>query len=202
MTSIKNEKILELNINGRTYYGFDQAWYKTGSQRFSGCGPTVSANIIYYLYKNERVQNSNLDLESPEAIRNLMDHVWEYVTPGNMGINSTEMLQNGLMDFGSNNNINLNIKTMDIVKTRCNRYSFDQVSEFLHKSLSNDDPVAFLNLSNGTIQNLESWHWVLLTGLKENTATILDQGKKKYIDLEKWLHTTLLGGGFVSVGIR
>ena len=75
--------------------------------------------------------------------------------------------------------------------------------DFLIQALDADGPVAFLNFSNGSLPNLDSWHWVPLIALTEGEGvllcTILDEGAEKVIDLALWQETTLLGGALVSL---
>ena len=56
-----------------------------------------------------------------------------------------------------------------------------------------------MNLSNGMLTNLESWHWVTITALctDTNKAEISDYGKSFEVDLSQWLKTSALGGAFV-----
>ena len=75
--------------------------------------------------------------------------------------------------------------------------------DFLIRALDADCPVAFLNFSNGSLPNLDSW-----TGFPSSPSprgkgvllcTILDEGAEKVIDLALWQETTLLGGALVSL---
>ncbi len=199
MTHLKNLDILNINKHGRTYYGSDQEWYEKGIQRYSGCGPTVCANAVLYLSGRNKENMNGIDWR---YIHGLMEDVWEYVTPGQLGVNSTKALAEGLLKYSESESIDLSIDSLDIDRSRKKRVDFGTLSAFLKKSFLNNNPVAFLNLSNGDINNLESWHWVLAVGLNDEMLTVYDQGKKKDIDLRKWLNTTLLGGGFVSIGKR
>ena len=78
---------------------------------------------------------------------------------------------------------------------------------FLRNAIRNDTPVAFLNLDNGNVKELYSYHWVTAISLKyspnENLAylLILDGGQEIEIDLSRWLTTTKAGGGFVSFSL-
>jgi hypothetical protein len=75
------------------------------------------------------------------------------------------------------------------------------MSACLEKSISEDLPVDFLNFCSGRVKNLESWHWVTLSGFDKETmrATICDQGEESEIDLALWLQTTTANGGFVTL---
>jgi hypothetical protein len=77
------------------------------------------------------------------------------------------------------------------------RPSFAELSNFLDDALSNDVPVAFLNLCNGGEKNLDRWHWVTVISREDTLARILDEGVVKIVDLALWRDTTKQGGGFV-----
>lgn len=77
----------------------------------------------------------------------------------------------------------------------------DKAFNFIEDALKEDLPVAFLNLHNGQLVNLESWHWVTIYELdrEKGRVSILDQSSLKEIDLKLWLNTSNKGGGFVVV---
>jgi hypothetical protein len=62
--------------------------------------------------------------------------------------------------------------------------------------------VAFLNLHNACLPELDNWHWVTLTALSEGpeglTATAADNGNLITLDLSRWLKEAKRGGGFVT----
>ena len=68
----------------------------------------------------------------------------------------------------------------------------------LSAALERDCPVAFLNLHNGRVKELDYWHWVTITALEDTTAVILDSGSALRIDLRLWYETTKRRGGFVA----
>lgn len=201
MIRIKNPELLRIRRYGVNNHGADQAWYGSSVQRYSGCGPTVCSNILLYYIKSEYF-HLNIDSYEPEDneyIFELMNMVWDYVTPGTMGLNSTKMFKEGLTELTQVKGLSLDIKIMDIPKMRNVRPSYNKVYNFITDLIEKDNPVAFLNLSNGNQNKLESWHWVMITGIDNEKVEIYDQGKKKYINLKQWCETTLLGGGFVGV---
>lgn len=130
----------------------------------------------------------------------LMENLWEYVTPGNMGVNTTDIFADGAIEYGKDRGVLLKCDVLEVPASG-NRPDMSKVSEYLTNSFLTDIPVAFLNLSNGKEKRLESWHWVVLTGFdSESGLTVMyDQCKKTKIDLPLWLKTTCLGGGFVSI---
>lgn len=191
----------EIHDGESLYYGGDQEWYPDRWQRQAGCGPTSCSNLLWYL---AQTQGGCAPLcpynaaQKPGFIQ-LMADVWHYVTPGNMGVNSTDIFAKGAERYGKDKGIFLKATALPVAPIHnCTRDS-DGVFAFLAQSLRRELPVAFLNLSNGTLQNLDSWHWVTLVALRGGEAQIYDQGKALWIDLRQWLSTSLMGGGFVTV---
>jgi len=80
------------------------------------------------------------------------------------------------------------------------RPSRAEVLDFLNTAFSHDLPVAFLNLDNGTLKNLESWHWVTLVSIASDMeAQMYDQSCSEIIHLGEWLSSTTKGGAFVAL---
>ena len=92
-------------------------------------------------------------------------------------------------------------KVLQVSHIASDRPDIATVQSFLEEAFADNSPVAFLNLCNGSLHNLDRWHWVTLVSLDKNTssATMCDQGVKNDIDLELWLRTNTLGGGFVEL---
>ena len=93
------------------------------------------------------------------------------------------------------------VDTLDVAALPGGARTYHKVSDFIEKALRRNQPVAFLNLSNGTLDNLDSWHWVTIVSLRGDDAMIYDQGKARWVHLRQWLETSLMGGGFVTVGV-
>ena len=99
--------------------------------------------------------------------------------------------------------INAQYAVCDLPEEKVNRPKLNEVLKFLEVALLKDTPIAFLNLCNGQVKNLDPWHWVTIISLEygedRNSASIkiLDEGLIKKIDLALWYDTTTLGGGFV-----
>lgn len=130
----------------------------------------------------------------------LMEQMWKFVTPGRMGVNRASILESGANNYASEKGVPIYCDVLEIPFLG-RRPKIAQVSDFMEKSINNDVPVVFLNLSNGKESRLESWHWVLLTGYdtENKKAVMYDQSNMTQIDLALWLRTTLLGGAFVSI---
>lgn len=206
--SIQNKELfrIEEEMTRSIFYGSNQDWYDSKWQRMSGCGPSTVANIIYYL---NRTRDGNPDdpALTKAGIRRLMDEIWKFVTPSLGGVSSTTMLRNGVDRYLKEKNLTLKLNSIDIPKKASIRPASDRVVTFIKDALAKDSPVAFLNLEAGTIQVLDSWHWVTVTSLELDTEAgtayieILDSGEVKKINLLQWLLTTKLGGGFVSFAL-
>ena len=211
--TIHSPEFLKINDEqGNIFLGASQMWYESYWQRQAGCGPTTCTNILWYLSKTRHgcaVLSDGVKNRKKEFLT-LMEKVWEYVTPGKMGVNSTKLFVDGIQRYGKEYNVHLNCRVLDIPTSKLGvpklgvpkpcRPSIKQVSLFLVELFEKDLPVAFLNLSNGRLDNLDNWHWVTLIGFNSDrrVALMYDQGVCQEIDIELWLETTALGGGFVA----
>ena len=194
---------IEDNYTRDIYYGSNQEWYLKRWQRMAGCGPSSATNMIYY-YNKQREEEQAGSVWTKDQYLILMNDLWRYVTPSFGGVSSTVMFRQGLDRYLDKNKVNLRLSTLDIPKKVSERPQVQQVLAFITEALSKDSPVAFLNLEHGTIEELDSWHWVTIISMEyqegDNTAytDILDGGLIKRIDLLEWFRTTKMGGGFVS----
>ncbi len=178
--------------------GSNQEWFADEWQRKAGCGPSTAANILYY---QQRKSQESVHYSKEEMLL-LMEEVWEYITPGWDGISSTEVFLSKVRRYAVAHGLELDCYSLDISKRKSKRPPLEKVIDFVVDGIYDETPVAFLNLSNGEEQALDSWHWVTVVGLRfaleegYAIATICDEGKVKEIDLALWLNTTALGGGF------
>lgn len=201
--TIRQPRLLQFTDGPVLSHGPDQEWYPRTWQRQAGCGPTVCAAQLWYL---ARTRAACAPLFGPEentraCVLPLMEQLWEYITPGNMGVNKTEIFSDGALRFGADRGVPLRQTTLSVPHGPLGRPSAGRLYEFLRGSFARDLPVAFLNLSNGAVHQLHGWHWVALTGVKRSPLTVimLDDGKESHIDLGLWLKTTVLGGGFITL---
>ena len=187
--------------DGEAYRGADQEWFPTPWQRRAGCGPTAAAVITAYL--GQTVPGwENLFPEGSmkrAAFAAHMCRVWEYVTPGPHGLNRPEVFAAGLDAYGAARGVPLRAKVMELPARRSERPDWTVWAGFIRAALERDRPVAFLNLCNGKVKELDWWHWVTIVALEGSAATILDSGREFPIDLERWLATTRKRGGVVTV---
>lgn len=201
ITSIQRPEALMIPLpGGGRQHGVNQEWYARHWQRTAGCGPCTASNILRYYQDRLRLP---FPAESKEDMQRLMAWVWEYIRPGIMGLNSTARYAQGmdrlLKDLGSP----LTTRALDIAAGDAEGHR-DGVAAFLREALAADQPVAFLNLSNGALKNLENWHWVTITRLDEGEgrliATAADNGQLLTLDLDLWLRSTTRGGGLAATG--
>ena len=178
------------------YYGGDQDWYKTYFKRLAGCGPTTASNIVMYEEKKLGVKD---DFSKEEFIK-LMNDLWNYITPGMMGVNKARTYIDGFSKYNDRYKLGLiNYKNLHIGKY--DNLDKDYIFEFLKEAIEKDHPVAFLNLDSGKEKNLESWHWATIIGISnENNnlkVVICDNTTVKDIDLGLWLSTTSSEADFI-----
>ncbi len=198
--AIRNPEYLHINTKKDSFaYGLDQEWYPTLWQRRAGCGPTTASTLMLYFLQKEGPRTIH-----KEEVLPLMEELWKLVTPGIMGVHVVSQFTRGVASYLPKLPFALTEQTLSIPKTKGARPTLAQVVEFLSTSLLSDSPVAFLNLSKGSVTNLYEWHWVTLVGLEQEgedkpvLVTLYDASQAWKIDLGLWLETTTRGGGFVS----
>lgn len=200
---LQNPSLLQIENMDNLCWGANQEWYPTDWQQKAGCGPTACSHLLWYLartrpgYSSLCPDNGN----NKDAFLQLMEAVWPFVTPGNKGVNKTSMLADGGIAYAQTKDIALASTVLNIPPMPLHRPQPAVLNLFLQKTLGRNLPVAFLNLSNGALQNLDAWHWVTLIEANTQTlmGTMLDAEKKQEIDLGLWLQTSKLGGGFVAL---
>lgn len=110
----------------------------------------------------------------------------------------------GLNHYFSDKNLSAEAEMISIPSIRMLAPSFVKVKKFIQEGLAGDWPVGFLNLHSGGEPIPYHWHWMILVRMEENggrtICTLWDEGKEYPFDLEKWLHATRFGGGFVRIG--
>lgn len=185
--------------DGTICHGADQDWFPDAHQRRAGCGPTTAALIFHYLAR-QRPEFSPLRPEWGTDRASFTAHmcrVWDYVTPRSHGLNRPEYMAEGMAAYGQAVGVPLSPTLFSFPSARTKRPGWEQLRAFVAASLEADCPVAFLNLDNGKIRQLDRWHWVTLIGLEGNTASIVDNGNAFTMDLNLWYATTKTRGGFV-----
>lgn len=201
--SLRNpDSIHILDNSGNIFFGCDQEWFKSHWQRLSGCGPSVASNLLLYLHRAKCI-SLPVDVNNQSDCIKFMEVVWSHVTPTRKGIYKLEQFYKGVHSFAQAHGYNLEGFSLDIPKKSTERPEMSAIVDFIADGLLHDCPIAFLNLSNGMVSNLDQWHWVTIVSLKTDLnnshvfAKIYDAAQSIIIDLKLWRETTSLGGGFV-----
>ena len=191
----KPEMLNIIGDDGKIYTGGSQEWYTDGWHIKAGCGPTVASNIIKYKLPELCGSDTQADFLK------LMQEMISFITPGLRGVNSSAMFCEGFIKYGENHRLKFNPNVLEIPCCHAKRPTLDKLCGFILAALQADSPVAFLNLSNGTLENLDNWHWVTILALEPEImhADICDQGEIININLGEWLSSSLLGGAFVYI---
>lgn len=196
------EYIHQVDPSGLEYFGCDQNWFPSEWQQISGCAPSTAATLLVYLQKSGRIQFP-IDILGQQDCRLLMESVWTHVTPTMDGIYLIDQFCAGIRSFADANGFALDCHSLHIPEYREDRPSLQQSVDFIRDALAHDSPVAFLNLSNGTVINLEEWHWVTLVALESSSlpeaafTTVFDGDRSAVIDFRQWLETTVEGGALI-----
>ncbi len=210
ISSISNLELLKFidESNDNIYFGCDQEWYPTEWQKKSGCGPTTACNILLYL-KFLNFSEKKLKKDNSKAFAlSQMQEVWRYITPTEQGIPTTKIFCHDIDDYYKSKGLKATCYSFEIPKEKYLRPGFADVIEFIEKAMLADSPVAFLNLCNGEVHSLDSWHWVSIVSLEFNekdnvgNVEIVDEGILKKIDFYSWYKTTKLGGGLVYITLQ
>lgn len=195
-----NPEHLQFMDHGRLYYGADQDWFNSFWQRKAGCGPTTGAHIALYLARTGRMPLTDRVQGRADFVR-LMERSWARITPTVMGLNSTRLMQEGLEGFIKSLGGAAKARVLDVPASTAQRPSGEAAEAFIREGLAGNVPVAFLNLHNGEIPGLDTWHWVTVVGLsgsgEEALLHIYDNGNRLQVPLYHWLRATRRGGGFV-----
>ncbi|NLL91990.1 MAG: hypothetical protein GX222_06180 [Ruminococcaceae bacterium] len=203
---LKKTEYFNTRISDEIYFGADQEWYKSLHQRLSGCGPTTAALIIRYLSLSRRPEKFNCgsDFIDKAGFEKLMELVWDYVTPRWRGVYNSGIFVNGIENFGKDIDVKIKCRALEIPGDNYIKPEYEKAEAFLTDSLSNDRPIAFLNLNNGEEKRLDLWHWVVLYAYNKynNQAIICDNCAVREIDFHLWYKTTTLGGAIVSVDME
>jgi len=178
------------NSAGDTFIGGSQEWYEDKWHKKSGCGPVAASNIVWY-----KMRKLGLELE----YCSIMLEMFDFVTPTIRGVDTSDIFINGLLSYAAKHGMDISPRVLEIPKKKRERPDADTLRDFIINALKADSPVAFLNLSNGSVTNLENWHWVTITAIDPDTmlTEICDYGKVIEINISEWLETSMLGGALV-----
>jgi hypothetical protein len=205
MVSLQSQEALEIHDkSGHMFLGCDQDWFvNDGFIRQAACGAAVCSTIFLYLLRTREEWRAHpLEFGSKDAILPFMETVYAYVRPRKGGV-MADHFSEGAMALAKSIQIPVTPESLKIPVRKSRRPLADEVKDFLVASITADIPAAFLILSNGRSENLDTWHWVTVTAIDtEETgvglrAQILDNGILFWANLGLWLQTSLIGGAFV-----
>lgn len=206
ITTVQNPEHLLLSTDNQgAVCGCNQDWYPTLWQRRAGCGPTTASNILVYHMRAGHLTLPQEIETSADGLR-LMEEVWHYVTPTAMGVHTPGIFEQGLRNFFRQNALSVSTCSLRIPRRHHLRPSLAETVNFIRTGLSQDGPVAFLNLANGTVRKLDPWHWVTITAMDEQNEKaveieICDNLNRFTMNLHEWYETTSRGGGFVYLTV-
>lgn len=201
-TLCKPENIHTVDESGLEYFGCDQNWYQSKWQQMAGCGPSTAATLLLYLQRSRRIDLPVHVFEQKDCLL-LMEAVWSHVTPTQNGIYLIEQFCTGIQSFARSHGFALDCHSIDIPEQITARPDLPAMVAFISQGLESDSPIAFLNLSNGAVSNLEEWHWVTIVALETDDlldqvmVTIFDGDKSDQVDLKRWYETTIDGGALI-----
>jgi len=184
------------NDAGEVYTGGSQEWYTDPWHKKSGCGPVAASNLIWYMMRKNNVLS---DYPGYSDYLHIMTEMFDFITPTLKGVNSSTIFVSGILNFAPKNNMQLKPYVLEIPKKKSVRPNDFGINEFISGALKSDSPIAFLNLSNGTVSLLDNWHWVTIIAIEPETMMIdiLDYGKILTVNISEWLKTSMLGGALV-----
>ena len=192
-TKINNIDLFKVKDNENTYYGFSQEWYKDEWQRRAGCGATVAASIINYYNQRDNFKEVGIS----DALK-IMEELWNYLLPTEQGLNSIKLFYDGIKSYYETKEVTIDYINVDIK----NKVSLEEIIKFICKELTEDRPLAFLNLCNGEENNLDKWHWVVVVEMFEENGehflNIIDDKEIIKINLSLWYRTIKNDGGFIT----
>lgn len=201
--SISTPDLLHIQAGNRLSYGAQQTWYASWRQRLSGCGPTAASNLLWYLCATRPDTCGALvrgDGRRQADMVGLMNEVWKDITPGCQGVNKASIFMDGGLRYGNRYGVRLKARTLEVPMLSPQRPTPGELLHFLSEAFADDLPVAFLNLSNGALHQLDSWHWVTLVAVDNALcAEMYDEGRSQVLDLTLWLRSTTGGGAFVAL---
>ncbi len=188
----------------RVFFGGDQEWYQDEWHRKAGCGPTCAANVTAYLAQTHpalRALYAGEDMHK-STFSTHMEALYQFVTPGAMGLNRVEMYTQGVEAFAASRGVALETHAFEVRSYLCrDRAPAAALGAFLRAGLESDCPVAFLNLTKGRVKNIQSWHWITITSAEIDETTVVatasDEGDEIRFDLRLWYLSTRMHGGLV-----
>ena len=166
--------------------------------------PTSAAIVLAYLAftQPEFRPLYEAKLMSRADFTRHIEAVYEYVTPGTMGLNRLDMFSDGVRAFAQSRGLTLTPHTFASAGRLSDRRSHvAELMDFVKAGFAADCPLGFLNLARGRVNNLQNWHWITISCVEmENDSLIAvasDEGRRIRFDLLLWYLSTRMHGGLV-----
>ncbi|MDR1954000.1 MAG: hypothetical protein LBQ21_05935 [Clostridiales Family XIII bacterium] len=187
--------------SGTVYYGGDQRWFPAKDfKKDAACGATTCANILNYFArtKADAARLCPFDSHTKNGFLDFMKDIYPFVKPGIIGIMPGDFTKGG-ENYAASRGFTLTHDLLTVPAAKGHRPTAETAARFISAALSDDLPVAFLNLSNGRVKNLDSYHWVTIVALDTASmmSRIVDNGRLLDVDIAKWLKRSTMGGAFV-----
>ena len=127
--------------DGGRSHGADQDWYSLPWRQRAGCGPTTASVQMAYLAAQRPSLAALCPLEGREqgTFVGYMDQVWEYVTPGDHGLNRVEMYTGGVARFCEARGVKLVPRALEVPAGE-GRPGFDRCAAFIRAGLASTAP--------------------------------------------------------------
>ena len=204
--AIKHPEWLYIDVNGKTWHGYDQEWFNDEWQRLSGCGPTTATQVMSYAAFRDGILDVATAHDQRGALER-MNTMWNYVKPRfGGGVYKTQWMEAGLQKLMKEKELPYDVHMINVSPFVASRVETDVAVDFIKTGLSQDVPIAFLNRHKGKEPALYTWHWVPIVGIftdgDDVRCEIFDEGEIRDFSLTNWLQDTILGGGFAYVSLE
>ena len=230
---IKHPELLTvIDENGKLHSGGDQLWFpREGFIPKGACGATTASNILAYMLRTRPelyafAQESGLDGIEPPVMHTsdqkentettvhesnpvnknsyieFMKKVYRFLYPRVGGLMANHFME-GMTELAESYSLPVVAESMSVPIALTRRPAFADVAGFVNSSLCADIPVAFLILSGGGVEHLDTWHWVTITALDEGSkqGRILDNTRPFWANIGVWLETSIMGGSFIRLQV-
>jgi hypothetical protein len=207
-----NEFLPVILDNGKdapvTFYGGDQAWFRTRVGKYSGCGATAAADIFAYLaFRDPQWKDLYHDGSqglTVDGFRQHMEAVIKYVPPGKIPL--VDMPYSGLTSLPRFTRYCDAYLASRNVPLKGHYYSnretdLQQVTALVEEQLANDNPIALLIMQNRKVKSVAytdvygnpavtdlRFHWVVITSIESKpdstSITVSSEGARVVVDLD------------------
>ena len=148
-------------------YGGNPEWFPGTFQRRAGCGSVTGTNIaVCEGLFSEEVENS--ESIPHESYLELMEGMYQYMTPGFMGYPLIGKFKKDFLSFASDRGKKLKARSMFLPRNR------QDCLDFIKEGLYHGHPTALLIWRHSRKEFREdNWHWVTITGYDEEREILI-----------------------------